>query len=165
MVVVRDEGGQFDGSIETVWRFRNRPELHDPAHKSTRNRRVEPVAGTTMTVRMDRQWRGTWVPVAARETVLPPLGVVSEYVEGPLAGSKLFTVYSPTAEDRTRVDVYGDFKSPVLPPEEVAAAALAWLQEEFGEDAPAIRLLQSGRMDSNMSEPDTSLTNSRPPVT
>ena len=149
MVAIRDEGGRFDGSIETVWRFVNNPDAHGHAHKSTRNRKAQTVDGTTLMLSMERNWMGKWVKVGTRLTVLPPLGVVSEFVEGPFAGSKMFTVYTPESETSTRVDVFGDFKSPVLRPEDVERGARAWLEEAYNEDAPAIRKLQFGELDAS----------------
>lgn len=141
MVSVRDEGSYFEGSIQTVWRFLNMPKEHSEAHRSIRNRTVQPVGETSMVATMERNFRGGWVKVVSRLTVLPPLGHVQEFLEGPFAGSKMFTVY--TAEgDRTRIDVYGEFVSPTIPPDEVEAAALAYLDESFREDAPVIRALQ-----------------------
>ncbi len=97
---------------------------------------------TTFLLSMERNWRGEWVKVVNRLTVLPPLGTLIESLEGPFAGSKSFTVFTPEGQ-RTRVDVYGEFRSPVLPEAEVEAAARAWLEESYNEDAPAIKSLQS----------------------
>jgi hypothetical protein len=149
MVVVQDEGSRFDGSIETVWRFMNMPEAHGRAHKTTRNSQVKAIGGTTMMVSMERQWRGNWVKVANRVTILPPLGLVTEFMEGPLAGTKTFTVYTPENDRQTRVDVYGDFKSPILGLDEIEKVARSWLETSFNEDAPAIRLLQTGQLDES----------------
>jgi hypothetical protein len=147
MVNVRDEGSEFEGSIQTVWRYLNSPELHGPAHKSTRNRAVKPVGGEVSIVSMERNWDGKWVRVRNRLTVLPPLATVTEPEEGPFAGSKIITVYTPGDGNRTRVDVYGEFRSPVLKEAEIDAAARAWLEESFREDAPAIKTFQEGAHD------------------
>lgn len=48
------------------------------------------------------------------------------------------TVRSPQGE-RTGIDVYGEFTSPTLPPEEVEAVAREFLATEFEADAPVIR--------------------------
>ncbi|MGA8542603.1 MAG: hypothetical protein WB947_03560 [Thermoplasmata archaeon] len=142
MVHIRDEGSYFDGSIQTVWRYLNSDDEHPKAHRSVRNRQAKPVGDTTFLLSMERNWRGEWVKVVNRLTVLPPLGTLIESLEGPFAGSKSFTVFTPEGQ-RTRVDVYGEFRSPVLPEAEVEAAARAWLEESYNEDAPAIKSLQS----------------------
>lgn len=142
MVMIRDEGSYFEASVQTVWRFLNTPEEHGPAHRSVRNRTVKPEGGNSMVATMERNFRGNWVKVANRLIVLPPLGHVQEFLEGPLAGSKMFTVYTPEG-GRTRVDVYGEFVSPTLAPNEVEAAVRAYLEESYREDAPAIQALQA----------------------
>ena len=47
----------------------------------------------------------------------PPVSVVTEWLEGVLAGSKLVYVYSPQG-NKTRIDVYGDFTSRTLTPDD-----------------------------------------------
>ncbi len=141
MVHVRDEGSYVEASIQSVWRFLSSGEPHARAHRSVRNRESKNLGENVMEATMERHWRGEWVKIVNRLTVLPPLGFVQEFLAGPFAGSKLFTVYTPEG-DRTRVDVYGEFISPVLPPEEVRSAALAYLEESFDEDRPAIETLQ-----------------------
>jgi hypothetical protein len=142
MVHVRDEGSYFEGSVETVWRYMNSGDPHSKAHRSIRNREVKTEGAHTMLATMERNWRGNWVKVVNRLTILPPLGVVTEFLEGPFAGSKMFTVYTPE-EARTRVDVYGEFVSPSLTKPEVKDAILAWLEESYNEDAPEVKALQS----------------------
>jgi hypothetical protein len=164
MVTVRDEGSEFDGSIETVWRFLNMPGAHQKTHRSIRNQTSETIGNTTVMYTMERLFMGKWVKETDRVTILPPLGVVSEVVEGPFAGSKYFTVYMPEGDGKTRVDVLGDFKSPVLPPDAVQKSALMWLKEEFDEDAPAIRLLQSGQLDESVIGPEAETQDTAVPV-
>jgi hypothetical protein len=144
MVHVRDEGSQFEASIQTVWRYMNSGEPHAAAHRSIRNREAKPTGGTTMLASMERNWRGNWVKVVNRLTLLPPLGTVQEFVEGPLAGSKMFTVYTPSG-NVTRVDVFGEFNSPVLPEAEIEGAVREWLAESYNEDAPAVKAMQEQR--------------------
>jgi hypothetical protein len=146
MVNIRDEGAYFDGSIQTVWRFLNSGQPHAEAHRSTRNRAMKPVGDITNLISMERNWNGKWVRVVNRVTVLPPLGTLTESLEGPFAGTKAFTVYTPEGE-RTRVDVYGEFISPSIPAPEVKDAAIKWLAESYDEDANAIRSMQYGGKD------------------
>jgi hypothetical protein len=141
MVHIQDEGSQFDASIQTVWRYLQSGEPHTLAHRSVRNNEVKPVGEISIIASMERNWRGNWVKVVNRYTLLPPLGTVQEYLEGPFAGSKAFTVYTPKG-NTTRVDVFGEFISPVLTESEVEGAALAWLEESFNEDAPAVKTMQ-----------------------
>jgi hypothetical protein len=142
MVHIRDEGAEFEGSVETVWRFMNSGEPHAKAHTSIRNRQAKPVGEHTMMATMERNWQGQWVKVVNRITILPPLGMVTEFMEGPFAGSKTFTVYTPK-EGKTRVDVYGEFQSPTLAAAELEPMAMKWLEESFNEDAPVIKAMQN----------------------
>lgn len=141
MVQVRDEGSRFDASIQTIWRYLNSPESHGKAHAAVRNAQSKPIGDITRELTMERQWMGKWVKVVNRITVLPPLGIVTEFLEGPFAGSKMFTIYTAEDEGRTRVDVFGEFVSPVLPPDQVDRAARVWLEESYNEDAPALTAL------------------------
>lgn len=143
MVHVRDEGSRYDGSIETVWRYLNNPELHGQSHKDTRNRTAKPEGGLTTRLSMERNWKGAWVKVSFRVTVLPPLGYVAEYTEGPFAGTNTFTVYTPLDSDHTQVDVYGEFKSPTIPEAELESAARQFLESVYNDDAPSIKTLHT----------------------
>ena len=73
-----------------------------------------------------------------RISMFPPVAVVTEWLEGVLAGSKLVYVYSPRGE-HTGIDVYGDVTSKTLTPREVETAAREFLASEFAADAPVIR--------------------------
>jgi hypothetical protein len=143
MVHIRDEGSRFDGSIESVWRYQNTPELHGKAHRNSRNLTSKTEGGLTTLFSAERNWNGSWVKMAQRVTVLPPLGYVTEFVEGPFAGSKMFTIYTPLDMDHTQVDVYGEFRSPTLPEAQVESAARQFLEEVYNEDAPAIKTLHT----------------------
>jgi hypothetical protein len=143
MVHVRDEGSYFDASIQTIWRYMNNGDQHGQNHKNSRNRQVKPVGEHSMEVSMERNWMGNWVKVVSRVTVLPPLGVITEMLDGPFAGSKMMTIYSPDGIARTRVDVYGEFLSPQLPPEQIEGAVRKFLEESYVEDAPALKAMQA----------------------
>lgn len=144
MVHVRDEGATFDAPVEVVWEYLNSGPTHGQAHKLIRNRTAQPVGENAMIATMERNWNGQWVKVVSRMTRLPPLGLVQEFLEGPLAGSKAVLVYSPQGK-KTRVDVYGEFTSPTIPEKDVKQAALQWLAESFDEDAPAVRAFATSK--------------------
>jgi hypothetical protein len=148
MVHIRDEGSRFDASIETVWRYLNTGDLHGKVHTSSRNRQVKTIGDVAMMVALERNWNGEWVKEVSRVTVMPPLGVTTEILEGPLAGSKMFTVYSPEGLERTRVEVFGEFRSPKLPAEQVESAVRKWLEDSYNEDAPALKSMQTSPKES-----------------
>ncbi len=138
MVFLKDEGSTFDAPIDMVWKYIFGGEGHDAAHKTTRKPTFEKVSDITIIYGSERLLRGKWAPDRMRISMFPPVAVVTEWLEGVLAGSKLIYVYSPQGE-KTRIDVYGEFTSQTLGPEEVEAAAREFLQSEYDADAPAIR--------------------------
>ena len=138
MVFVKDEGSVFDAPIDFVWKYIYGGEAHDSAHKTTRNPKFEKYSDITIIYGSERYLRGKWAPDRMRISMFPPVSVVTEWLEGVLAGSKLTYVYSPLG-DKTRIDVYGEFTSKTLPAAEVEAAAKEFLDSEFAADAPAIR--------------------------
>ncbi len=79
-----------------------------------------------------------WVRGRNRIARYPPLGMATEVLEGPLAGSKGMTYYTPEG-NRTGVTVVGEFASSSLPPDQIEATARRGMPEAFDEDAPAIR--------------------------
>ena len=138
MVYLKDEGSEFDAPIDFVWKYIFGGEKHDAAHKTTRNPKFKKISDITIEYASDRLLRGKWAPDRMRISMFPPISVVTEWLEGVLAGSKLTYVYSPNG-NKTRIDVYGEFTSKTLPPDEVEAAAREFLQTEFDADAPTIK--------------------------
>jgi hypothetical protein len=140
MVYVRDEGSLFDAPIDIVWKYLTGGEDHDAAHTTTRNPKFEEVSDVTIVYGSERLLRGKWTPDRMRISMFPPVCVVTEWLEGVLAGSRLVYVYSPHGK-QTRIDVFGEFASKTLPPGEVEAVAHEFLQSEYDADAPAIEAL------------------------
>lgn len=138
MVYLKDEGSEFDAPIDFVWKYIFGGEAHDAAHTTTRNPKFKKISDITIEYSSDRLLRGKWAPDRMRISMFPPISVVTEWLEGVLAGSKLTYVYSPDG-NKTRIDVYGEFTSKTLPPDEVEAAAREFLQTEFDADAPTIK--------------------------
>ena len=138
MVFVKDEGSVFDAPIDFVWKYIYGGEAHDSAHKTTRNPKFEKYSDITIIYGSERYLRGKWARDRMRISMFPPVSVVTEWLEGVLAGSKLTYVYSPQG-DKTRIDAYGEFTSKTLPAAEVEAAAREFLDSEFSDDGPAIR--------------------------
>lgn len=138
MVRVEDVGSEFDAPIEVVWRFLGTPDIHAPAHAGSRNRQVTPVHGSTIELSMEQILHGSWHRVRNRITMLPPLAMVIEALEGPLAGSKSVYLYTPRGP-KTRVDVYGEFVSTQIPEDQIDSAVRDFLDRVFTEDNTAIR--------------------------
>ncbi len=138
MVYLKDEGSVFDAPIEFVWKYIYGAEDHDSAHKTTRNPKFGKYSDITLLYGSERFLQGKWAPDQLRISMFPPVAVVTEWLEGVLAGSKFTYVYSPQGE-RTRIDVYGEFTSKTLPPTEIEAVAREFLETEFAADATVIR--------------------------
>ncbi|MCI4355884.1 MAG: hypothetical protein L3K18_01905 [Thermoplasmata archaeon] len=138
MVYLEDEGSEFDAPIDFVWKYVFGGEKHDGAHKTTRKPQFKKISDITIEYSSERLLRGKWAPDRMRISMVPPIAVVTEWLEGVLAGSKLVYVYSPRG-NKTGIDVYGEFTSATLAPSEVEAAAREFLDTEYGADAPAIR--------------------------
>ena len=137
MVYVRDEGSEFEAPIDFVWKYIFGGGDHDAAHKTTRNPKFKQVSDITIEYGSERFLRGKWAPDRLRITMVEPIAVTTEWLDGVLAGSKFVYVYSPRGE-KTRIDVYGEFTSTTLSPDEIEAAAREFLESEFNADAPAI---------------------------
>ena len=138
MVHIKDEGSQFDAPIDVVWKFIQSPEDHARAHTATRNRQVKPLSETSVVISMEQNMNGQWVKVANRITMAPPLGMIIEVLEGPMAGSKMINVYTPKG-NKTGIDVYGDFMSNQIPAHMLEPAVRDNLQAVFDEDSKAIK--------------------------
>ncbi len=138
MVYLKDEGSEFEAPIDFVWKYIFGGEAHDGAHKTTRKPKFKQVSDITIEYGSERLLRGKWAPDLMRITMVPPVSVTTEWLEGVLAGSKFVYVYKPKGA-RTAIDVYGEFTSKTLAPEEVEAAAREFLESEFRDDAPVVK--------------------------
>ena len=141
MVHVKDEGSTFDAPLDTVWKYLQMPEDHNRTHKS-RNFRSKPLAENMMEMSWEANIGGSWVPLRTRLTALPPVGVAIEMLEGPMAGSKFFNIYTPMGA-RTGITVVGEFTSKMIPPAQLEASVRGFLEQVYNEDAAAIKALAS----------------------
>jgi hypothetical protein len=138
MVFVKDEGSTFDAPINLVWKYILSGDAHDAQHKSTRNPQFEKVSDITIIYSAERNFRGEWARERMRISMFPPVSVVSELLDGPLEGSTMVYLYSPKGK-KTKIDVYGEFKSKTLAEKEIESVARQFLESEFRDDAPAVR--------------------------
>ena len=114
MVYLKDEGSEFEAPIDFVWKYIFGGLNHDSSHKTTRNPKFKKVSDITIEYGSERHLRGKWAPDRLRISMVPPVTVVTEWLEGALEGSKFVYVYSPRG-NKTRIDVYGEFTSKTLP--------------------------------------------------
>lgn len=143
MVVIKDEGSHFDAPIDKVWAYVQDEAAHGGAHVSTRNGKNEMLNENTVLRTMEVNMGGNWVKTKNRVTLLPPLGVAIEVLEGPMAGSKFVNYYTPKGHT-TEVSVVGDFSAPGMPAAQIEPAARMMLEMMYAEDAPAIKKFASG---------------------
>jgi len=76
---------------------------------------------------------GSWAKNKLRMTLLPPVGIAFETLEGPMAGSKSFQYYTPKGS-KTGITVVGEWKAAGMPDEAVKGAVLKFLETVFNED-------------------------------
>ena len=140
MVFIQDLGSHFDAPIERVWEYIFGGYEHDKVHTSTRGGKISLVSKSPLVLRYtsERRYGRRWVPEAMRISIYPPVATVQEFLKGPLAGSVWTYVYTPKGK-RTRIDVVGEFKSKSFGDAQLRRVATAFLDNEFREDAPAVR--------------------------
>ena len=138
MVHVKDEGSHFDAPIETVWEYLNSEEDHSNSHSGTRNRHRKELSENSMLVSWEQDVGGKWVKMENRITILPPVGLAIEVMEGPMAGSKFMNFYTPKG-DMTEVTVVGEFTSKQIPEAQLEPTVDALLDEMYKEDVAGLR--------------------------
>lgn len=137
MVFVRDEGSLFDAPIEAVWEFVGSGDDHSAAHRHRAQRR-ERHSDRSGTYSWEQPFDGRPERFAMRWTSYWPLGIAYEVLEGPFTGSQFFLYYEPRGR-RTAVGIVGEFRSPTIPPADVAAAVERFFTLEFEQDHAALR--------------------------
>ncbi|MCI4321116.1 MAG: SRPBCC family protein [Thermoplasmata archaeon] len=138
MVHIVDEGGEFDAPLETVWRFIQSQDDHGESHPEHQNAQMKPLTETTVQVSWEQDMEGKKVKVVNRLTMLPPVGLAIEQLEGPLAGSKFFNYYTPKGA-KTGVTIVGDFKSPSVPEAHLEPMVRKNFEHVFSQDTASLR--------------------------
>jgi hypothetical protein len=129
MVYVIDEGGVFDMPIGKIWEYLRSEEHRHPSVKMI-GREID---GNSIVLTSERNIMGKTARVKVRSTMYPPFGMVQEYLEGPMAGSRAFQFYVPKG-DQTGVTVVGDFVIEGLDERAIREAVLSQAQVVFDED-------------------------------
>ncbi len=140
MVFIEDAGSEFDAPLDVVWKL-NQAHATDSAkiHPNSRNHMMEQINETTFIMAWeDVAPDGQIIKTKARGSVHAPLGTMFEILEGPLTGSQFFNYYTPKGS-KTGVTVVGEFKSPVMPDDELKVAVLAFLERAFNEDSAYLK--------------------------
>jgi len=132
------EGSKFDAPLEILWKYLQHPEAHGTAHRNSRNRKMTPINETSFVVSWEQNMNGNWTKVANRITVFPPLGMAAEAIEGPMTGSKMFTIYTPHGP-KTEVSVFGDMQVAGVPPGQIEPMVRGFWEMAFNEDSEGLR--------------------------
>lgn len=138
MVHIIDEGGHFDATVETIWKYLQSPSDHGPSHPDHMNVEVKPLSENSAQVSWDQQVQGEKVRVVNRVTNHAPLGFTVEVLEGPIGGSKFFQFYTPKGA-RTGVTVVGEFTSKMLPENQIEPLVRKNFEQVFTEDTASLK--------------------------
>jgi hypothetical protein len=140
MVYILDEGSEFDAPLDRIWKYLQSDEEHE--HRKIKTLNVE-MAGDNAVIITSEVDTGMGAPVRNKErfTMYPPFGIVQEYLEGPMAGSKAFQYYIPKG-DKTGVTVVGNFIAQGMDDDMVKHMALQVLELAFNEDDENLKKLK-----------------------
>ncbi|HEV2166691.1 MAG TPA: hypothetical protein VGS23_06950 [Thermoplasmata archaeon] len=137
MVFIRDEGSEFDVPLEAVWAYLNAPERHASAHHHRAVRRTS-LGENSGEYSWEQDFEGSSTRFTMRWSSLHPVGISYQVLEGPFQGSRFLLTYHPKGA-KTGVSIMGEFMSPTLPPDRIAAAVESFFSTEFEQDLRALR--------------------------
>ncbi len=139
MVHIVDEGSHFEIPIDKVWKLIEAHNTDGPAiHPDMKNMKGTAVDERTSHLDFDSDAGGQTVHTKLRITAFPPVGQALEVVEGPMKGSVMFNYYIPKG-NRTAVTVVGEFKSHMMPDDQLKQAAWQFLEHEFNADTEYVK--------------------------
>lgn len=141
MVHIVDEGSEFDAPIETIWKFLNSPPDHGASHSDHMNPEAKPINDSMVQVSWEQDMNGQKVKVVNRVTMVAPVGLAIEMLEGPMAGSKFFNYYTPKGS-KTGVTIVGDFVMKGMPAATVEQMARKNFEHVFSQDTAALKKFQ-----------------------
>lgn len=136
MVYIVDEGSELDMPLEKLWEY-----LPSESHKHSAKVMSREVQGNVVTLTSERDVDGKAVRSKLRMTMYPPLGVAQEHLEGPTAGSKVFTFYTRKG-NKTAITVVGEYKMAGASDEAAKKAVMQMLERSFNEDLATIKSLK-----------------------
>jgi hypothetical protein len=137
VIVIRDDGSLFDGTVDEVWAFVGSGDHHSEAHRH-RDPHRERVHDRLGTYSWEQDFEGGPARFSMRWTSFHPLGVAYEVLEGPFRGSKFFLYYTPRGP-RTEVGLVGTFVSPTIPEDRLEASVRRFFDLEFEQDQAGLR--------------------------
>jgi hypothetical protein len=129
MVFILDEGSLFDAPVDKIWKYLQSQDHKHPSIK-TLNREM---SGNSVILSSERNIQGKTVVVKVKNTLYQPFGIVQEYLEGPMKGSRAFLFYTPKG-DKTGVTVVGDYIMGGVDDQTVRNVVSVQAQTVFDED-------------------------------
>ena len=137
MVHIEDMGSQFDVPIDVLWKFIQSSD-HNTSHTGQRNHQAVAEGEMAMRTSWEQDVGGHWVKVENRLMLLPPVAMIIESLQGPLAGSRFIFYYRPDGP-KTVVNAVGDFQSKMIPSGQLEAAVLGSFEQAFTDDNKALK--------------------------
>ena len=136
MVYIVDEGSEFNMPLERLWEY-----LPSETHKHSAKVISRELQGNVLTLTSEREVNGKAARSKLRITMYPPLGIVQEHLEGPTAGSKVFSYYTRKG-DKTAITVVGEYKMAGASDESTMKAVKQMLERSFDEDVATIKSMK-----------------------
>jgi len=136
MVYIFDEGSVFDMPIEKIWEY-----LPSESHRHSAKVVSREVQGNVITLTSEREVDGKVVRSKLRLTMYPPLGVAQEHLEGPTAGSKVFSFYTRKGK-KTAITVVGEYKMAGASDQDTKKAVMQMLGRSFDEDVANLKSMK-----------------------
>ncbi len=146
MTFIQDSGSDFEAPLEMVWKLaEDHVEQGNKIHPNTRNNKTEIIGETSFINSWEQDDENSQtIRMKVKGTTYYPLGIAFEILEGPFADSKYFVYYFLLDNDnsKTGVTVVGDFKSNVIPEEQIKLTVLSFLEKVFSEDVAYLNTIK-----------------------
>jgi hypothetical protein len=146
MTFIQDSGIVFEAPLEMVWKLaEDHVEQGNKIHPNTRNNKTEIIGETSFINSWEQDDENSQtIRMKVKGTTYYPLGIAFEILEGPFADSKYFVYYFLLDNDnsKTGVTVVGDFKSNVIPEEQIKLTVLSFLEKVFSEDVAYLNTIK-----------------------
>ena len=137
MVYILDEGSTFDAPLDKIWKYLQSQEHHHDSIKVLNRELV----GNSVILTSERTVMGKTVTVKVKNTLYPPFGMVQEYLEGPMQGSRSFLYYVPKG-DKTGVTIVGDYVMSGVNDQQIREAVGVQAQRSFDEDNANLKAMK-----------------------
>jgi hypothetical protein len=133
MVFIIDEGSVFDSPLDKIWRYMETADGDEHVHRSMTNVQMEMEGDNPVMTFETPAPGGMKATNKMRITMFVPVGILMEYLEGPLAGSKVMQYYKPMG-NRTGITVVGEYTSKMMQGDQLKGMVMQNLEQAFNED-------------------------------